>query len=234
MSKFTQLSQGEVQFLVSLGLGRTEWAVYCCMSAHAHNESTSYPNIETIRKWIGGHVKRNAIEKAIKKLSDKGAIERGHKTSKKRWKLVYRRKNPFVSKELENTSNMEGFLRSDGSNMEGLNTSNMEGLDTSNMEGIIDQEKREIKINSISEDGNVNLEEWILKDRINSDPLFHAQCILQKYEAYSQLTGNVFSEQERRVISNQLKLPESESHKRELIRVTIANWLENPFRKKTK
>lgn len=237
MSKFAQITQKDVSLLMKKKASATAISVYLCLVAHAHHpKDHCKPSIENIRSWIGKTVQIRQIHKCLKFLSEQGLIIRNGKDREDRFVIVSRRKMKATRMSKVNVSSQDSM------NMCSVSSQDVDRVSRGHKIGspedaIKENKKRELKDHSISNEDkkeSSDVEKWILKDKIESDPLFHAQCVVGRYEEYSQLTGNVFSEQERRVISNQLKLEASESHKRELIRVTIANWLKNPFRKKTK
>lgn len=226
MSKFTQLSQAEVQFLVDKKLGRTEWAVYCCLAAHSQNKSYSFPKIETICEWLGGQRNRKTIEKALKGLVDKGCVQRGHRSSKKRWVLVPRLS---ATSNNENPSKLEvidDLDENNGSKLEVMNPSKLEGLNPSKLDPI--KEKRKDKENiSIPNEGDLSAEDIKIADRIKEDSVYEIKMILQDYDNYSRITGVIFSDHERQVLRNQMKI--KGSHKWNLMKISVRNWKANPL-----
>ena len=150
--KFAQLSQAEVNLLMKHKIGRTGWAVYCCLAAHAQNKDHAYPKIETICEWLGDQRSRKVVEKAIKQLCDTGVIFRNHRSSKKRFVLAARKRVPKLTTENSNPSNLEVDEKNNPSNLGGFNPSNLEGFNPSNIAVIKEKGKDKENISKFNED----------------------------------------------------------------------------------
>ena len=220
MSRFAQLSQKEIQFLVESKIGRTAWAVYCCLSAHAQNKDHSFPSINTIQEWIGNAKNRKTIEKALKELSDKGVIESGHRNSKKRWVLVARKSKTCTTGETENPSKFEGFYKNNTSKFEGSNPSMFEGFNPSMFDPI--KEKRIEKVKD-----SLSIEEKEHLQKIQSDWKFKVGAIVYDYETYSKLTGHVLSDYQRKEVLRIFSTNYSDDHKESLVEKILND---NPFK----
>ena len=223
MSQYVQMSQGEVAFLAGCKLGRTEWAVYCCLASHAHSKSHSFVPVDKIVVWIGGHIGKNPVEKALKKLEDKGALRRKGCWTLERWNLTYReRTGSAVAIVNKSPSKLEGEHMNSTSKLEGDNTSKMEGNNTSKLEGIKKKVKKKLKYNSIiNEDCNKEISKIDVEDEIligdygldggyfdkeemvktmNKTWSRKALAIIYNYDWFVEATGKVFSVGDRNEI----------------------------------
>ena len=222
MSKFTQLSRDEVQFLVEKKLGRTEWAVYCCLASHCLKKDWSNPNIGSICKWIGGSKSIKTVEKALKGLVDKGVIMRGHRSAKKRWILVFRQST--TSQSL-NSLKVGGKVQKASLKVGGSNSLKDGSIIPSKFDPIKEKEKK-IEDISKSNEGEKEESRKELIDILKRDWKAQIESICNHYEQYSEITGHIVSNEVREEIKRIWATNYSEEHKKILIEKKLK---ENPF-----
>ena len=241
MSKFALITQKDIALLMSKGASSTTISVYLCLLSHAHHpKAYCDPKIETILKWIGNTVKKRQIHKCLKWLEDNSVIVRNDRSDKNRFVIISRLKSTSTTKKKKKESPQDTMNK--GTESQEDTDSVPGGQEIESQEDTIREVLKENVIDHSISNEVLDLEEWIdkekyeeeLKQKIESDPMFHAQCIIRQYEKYEKLTGNVIDQAMRKIIFNQYNdnRASSQSSKSWLIGTTIKRYLENPFRKK--
>tara|TARA_Y100000592_G_C5416488_1_gene290905 strand:- start:326 stop:937 length:612 start_codon:yes stop_codon:yes gene_type:complete len=199
---------------MSKKIGRTAWAVYCCLASHCHNKDWCTPTIPKIREWLDNQVNQKTIEKALKELIDKGLIVRNCPISKRRWRLVHRMSNSSVPTKKTNTLKVRGGTKVQPSKLEPKNPSKLEPKNPSKLDPIKENRKEKIKY-SLSE-----LKEMTWTQR--------GKVIVSDYEEYSEITGHIVSEQKRITVKQVLnnKWIDDDDREETITRILRQN---NPF-----
>jgi len=240
MSKYAQLSHGEICFVMSKKVGRTAWAVYCCLASHCQNKDWCIPSIPRITKWLDNNVNQKTIEKALKELVEKGLLVRNCAVSKRRWRLVYRMSNTSTTVKKQNTLKVGGVYKSSGSKVGTTNTLKVGTKTPSNMAPIKDKLNNNSKINSISNE-TVNVKEWLRDDEIekkiidlgwevsvdllredmNTKWFDSGVMAVHYYELWSLLTDRVLDNSQKNEIERILEMNVSEEKHAELLKKEI-------------
>ena len=226
--KFAQLSQAEVNLLMKHKIGRTGWAVYCCLAAHAQNKDHAFPKIETISEWLGGQRSRKVIEKALKQLCDCGVIFRNHRSSKKRFVLAARKRVPKLTEDNSNPAKLEGLRNLMPSKLEVVNPAKLEVDNPAKFDPIIEKGKDKENISISNEVNPEEVTDEMMIEEMKRNWLFKATAITETYDWFFEKTGEVVSEENRRDIKRIMQKDYPEEHKKLLIEKILSS---GPFRK---
>jgi hypothetical protein len=226
--KFAQLSQAEVNLLMKHKIGRTGWAVYCCLAAHAQNKDHAFPKIETISEWLGGQRSRKVIEKALKQLCDCGIVFRNHRSSKKRFVLAARKRVPKLTEDNSSPAKLEGLRNLMPAKLEVVNPAKLEVDNPAKFEPIIEKGKDKENISISNEVNPEEVTDEMMIEEMRRNWLFKATAITETYDWFYEKTGEIVSEENRRDIKRIMQKDYPEEHKKLLIEKILSSGI---FRK---
>ena len=226
--KFAQLSQAEVNLLMKHKIGRTGWAVYCCLAAHAQNKDHAFPKIETISEWLGGQRSRKVIEKALKQLCDCGIVFRNHRSSKKRFVLAARKRVPKLTEDNSSPAKLEGLRNLMPAKLEVVNPAKLEVDNPAKFEPIIEKGKDKENISISNEVNPEEVTDEMMIEEMRRNWLFKATAITETYDWFYEKTGEIVCEENRRDIKRIMQKDYPEEHKKLLIEKILSSGI---FRK---
>jgi hypothetical protein len=87
---FAIINMRELQRLNQEKASASVMSVYLALCAYAQGKNSCFPSIGTIKSLITGSITKSTISKCLRWLREKGFIEQNHRTSKERFKMVYR------------------------------------------------------------------------------------------------------------------------------------------------
>jgi hypothetical protein len=90
VTTFAIINEVEITELARLKASGASILTYTALLTFSRNKASCFPNLETIRNYLGNHYNLRTIQKALKWLSDNKLIKRNEKTSKKRFVLLKR------------------------------------------------------------------------------------------------------------------------------------------------
>ena len=87
---FAIINVRELQRLNQEKASASVMSVYLALCAYAQGKNSCFPSISTIKSLITGTITSSTISKCLRWLREHDFIEQNHRTSKERFKMVYR------------------------------------------------------------------------------------------------------------------------------------------------
>lgn len=87
---FAIINVRELQRLNQEKASASVMSVYLALCAYAQGKNSCFPSISTIKSLITGTITSSTISKCLRWLRERDFIEQNHRTSKQRFKMVYR------------------------------------------------------------------------------------------------------------------------------------------------